>query len=489
MDSYHLSVVKVEGLNEISNSYLYIYSGLNILRVLTLESFDIAPIPIAKGTLRFVIEDSQNSSLQAALSFKCEIFTRYGFHWLPLLQDSEETLTSIPEEVGLPRILIDVNSNVLSPVQEITEESESFQEMSETSVDEDLQLLKAKNIGMSVRIIELETLLENQKLSFDEEIESIKSEFGEIVKVYEGSLDQCKLKDSLISTLKETSEQKDELLAGIESKVGALEAELRLVKEREASFIRTLEQKDLEIFNLKFKSKLNLKVLNQEPVQCLARAQGSQCRENSSGPAVPGKQGKPKVLSLSTNTVSSLTTENELKACQAELNDDRSSLIKKLYDAEMALSSLKLKSLEELDMKIKRFLSQRKLDNYAHLCNELVYVVGKTKVSLFSKGNLIYCKAGGLVKKFDYFINNQCYQDIENFKRRSSVESSHKRLKTTVELDKIASSSIHKTFDCTSRSRSSIKMSKKSPTPFKPSSLSPNLRATRSTRPARPARP
>ena len=479
MDSYHLSVVKIEGLNEISNSYLYIYSGLNILRVLTLESFDIAPIPITKGILRFVIEDSQNSSLQASLTFKSEIFTRYGFHWLPLLQDSEATLTSIPEEVGLPRILIDINSNILSPVQEITEESESFEEMSETSVDEDLQLLKAKNIGMSVRIIELETLLENQKISFDEEIEVIKSEFGEIAKVYEDSLAQCKFKDSLISELKECDKSKNELLQEFDRKVRLLQGELSLIKEREASFIRTLEQKDLEIFNLKFKSRLNLKVVSQEAVQCLARPQGPQLRESSLDRVSKVKPKKPKVLSLSTNTVSSLTTEQDLKASQAELNDDRSCLIKKLYDAEMALSSFKLKNLEELDIKIQKFLSQKKLENYAQLCNELVYNVGKTKVSLFSKGNLIYCKSGGLVKKFDYFIKNQCYQDIENFKRKSSVDSATKRLKTTIELDKIVSSTIHKTFDCTTRSRSTNKIQKKSSTPFKPSSLSPNLRLAR----------
>jgi hypothetical protein len=116
------------------------------------------------------------------------------------------------------------------------------------------------------------------------------------------------------------------------------------------------------------------------------------------------------------------------------------------------------------------------VENYASLCNELVYNIGNTKVILYMKGDEIYCKSGGLVKKLDYFIKHQCYQDIENIKKKKLVNS-HIRLKTTVEIEKIGSTIIHKTFDSTSRAKSSTKQTRHSKTPQKRSTLSPSLRS------------
>ena len=466
MDSYHLTIVKLEGLNEVSNSYLYIYSGPLILRVLTLNNLHISPIPIHKSTLRFVVEDSINSSIQASLTFKSSLISRYGFHWLPLYEDSEIILSSIPDQVSNPRILIDVSSNLLSPVEEITEDSESFIEISQTSINEDLQILKAENIELSLRIIELEDLLKSQKLSFDEEIEVIKEEFAGIVKVYEEGLVEWEIKEVLIEELRECIEAKEEKLVEMDREVSEVRREMKMVKDREDSFIRTLEQKDSEIFYLRFKSRGNLEVLTQEPVQCLARPQESKLKEiNFDSNSLPVANNQ-KFMNLSSNTASSLSTEHESKTCQTGFDADRNSLIKKLYDAEVALTSFKLKNLEELDTKIKKLLINKNLENHSHLCNELSYTIKATKVILFPKGDLIYCKHKGLTHKFDNFLNS--HFSLKDSNKKSSIKSPSKALRALSNLNKLnklnklnnlSSNIAHKASDHPVRSQSPHKSS------------------------------
>ena len=181
MDSYHLSVVKIEGIKDVGDSYCYIYLGQNILRVLTLENLDVQPIPISKGTLRFVIEDSQSSVTIASVCFVSDVFKRVGFHWLPLYFFNEKCLSEVPEEVRMPRILFDVQASILSPVQELTEDSETYEDVSDDASHDEIHLLKAKHIGMAIRIKELEQALGSEKMKFDEQLEQIKIQSKSII--------------------------------------------------------------------------------------------------------------------------------------------------------------------------------------------------------------------------------------------------------------------------------------------------------------------
>ena len=488
MDSYHLSVVKIEGLSEVQGSYLYIYSGLNILRVLTLESFDIDPVPISKGVLRFLIEDCQSSTLQASLTFKSDIFSRYGFHWLPLFTDPDETLTEIPEEVHLPRVLIEVQSNALSSVEEITEESESCEESSEIAEKEDLQLLKAKSIGMSVRILELEELLESQKISFDEEIEGLKTDFFRLSRLYEEGLEKEKKSLKTVEGLNnELSKVKCELMKNevmvdqLRADIEALNKEIFENKDRETSFLRTLEIKDLEIFKFKFSKETRLKVSFQDPVYINTPKKALHKVLNEE--PVSKILIKPfenlmnsKTLSSSSHTQSSVSPVLDKKLITPQ--NDQEFLLKKLFDAQQPPINIRLKCLDELDTRVNKFLKSKKLENFATICSELIYNIGNKKFIVYSKPDGLYCKTGGTIKKFEYFIRNTCYQDIENYRKKQNSSSSHKRLKTSAELDKIGSGVIHKTFDGVNRARSSKnnKLSKKSTTPQMRNSLSPNLK-------------
>ena len=87
---------------------------------------------------------------------------------------NEEFLKEVPEEVSLPRILFDIQAKILSPVQEMTEDSETYEENSEELSAENWQILKSKNTTLSLKNIELEQQLLAQKRNFEDEIDQIK---------------------------------------------------------------------------------------------------------------------------------------------------------------------------------------------------------------------------------------------------------------------------------------------------------------------------
>ncbi|OMJ81892.1 hypothetical protein SteCoe_17530 [Stentor coeruleus] len=523
MDSYHLSIVKIEGIREIVNCYCYIYLGNNILRVLTLECFDMQPISISKGTLRFVIEDSRNSKTLATLSFTTKAFKRIGFHWMPMFTDSEQLLNDVPEEVGLPRILFDIQANILSPVQELTEESETIEETSEDQLFEDLPRLRAKIISMTMKIFELEQHLLTQKKTFDEEVKMIhirslektnKLEMQvkvlqEAISKYEGdTFNLNKDINGLKGILDEAQNQKVKLEKNIEKVVDE-------AKARENSILVMLQQKDLEIFALNMKLKKTKEVeicrfagfsINgvEKKTKCDFEVWTENNFETFNYP--DWKEEKHQILEILDVDEIEYQGDRELRQKCHEISrtenlcvysigrqnskteesvqilsmiKEKEFLSRKLFEAETKISNFKLQALQEIDNKVKFFLSNRKLNNFAVICNELVYSIANKKIIVFMKNDIIYCKIGSSVKKLECFIRDNCSHDVENFKKKQMNNgrlASHKRFYTSLEFDKITNSIIHKTFDGRIRTKSNKRIKKNSNTPTRRQALSPAIR-------------
>lgn len=534
MDSYHLSVVKIEGIREVTNSYCYIYLGNNILRVLTLECFDVQPIPVSKGTLRFVIEDSRNSKTLATLSFTSKAFKRVGFHWMPMFTDNEQCLNEVPEEVGLPRILFDVQANILSPVQELTEESETVEETSEDQAFEDLPRLKAKIMNMSMRISELEQHLLTQKRIFDEEVEMIHLRSLEKASLINSSMEKSNKLEEQVKFLQETILKYEEstfnlnkdisglkrVLEEAQSQREQLEKKIEKVvdeaKIRENSILVMLQQKDLEIFALNMKLKKNkeaeicrldgfcisggkkvdksgfeiwtennFKTFNcldckEEKHQILEILDVEEIDENQGNRTLRQRGAEmSKTENLCVYSIGRQNSKTEESVQVLNMIKEKESLSRKLFEAETKISNFKLRALQEIDNKVKKFLSSRKLDNFAIVCNELVYSIANKKIIVFLKNDIIYCKIGSSVKKLECFIRDNCSHDVENFKKKQVNNgglASHKRFYTSLEFDKITNSLIHKTFDGSIRAKSNKRMTKNSNTPTRRQAISPAIR-------------
>ncbi|OMJ87138.1 hypothetical protein SteCoe_11213 [Stentor coeruleus] len=542
LDSYNLSVVKIEGIYESSNSYCYIYHENNILRVLTLEYFEVQPISISKGIIRVVIEDSSNSKTIASLSLSSNIFKRIGFHWLPLFTENEQCLSEVPEEVGLPRLLIDIQPNILSPVQELTEESENAEEFVEEAGLEDFNHLRIKALNMRIKISELEENLLTQKRIFDEELEFLNLKNTEKTKKLEDQVK--KLQDTIGKNDEENARFIKEII-GLKGVLNDIENQKDMLgkkvdkvvedaKARENSILVMLQQKDLEIFALNMKNKRNKEnkicnlggfsirgikiekkvfhICKAEDVKIfmMKKPKGDYGIWKGQGFEIKGEKNKE-----TSNEVGIFDEENGGKnggilfhmqkckenteiikngnLCEYNISDnegkyefesmikEKECLSRKLFEAEMIISSFKLRSLEDIDNKVKNFLTSRKLDNFATVCNELVYTIASKKINVFVKNNVIYCKVGHDVKKLDWFIRNNCAQEVDNFKKRQSSNggmNNHKRFYTSMEFEKVSSSIIHKNFDGCVRAKSNKRMLKGSPIPTNRQAFSPIIRNT-----------
>lgn len=425
MDSYHLSVVRIEGIKDVSGSYCYVYLGNNILRVLTLENFDVQPIPIIKGTLRFVIEDSQSSVTIASLSFNSDIFKRVGYHWLPLYFFHEQCLDAVPDEVKMPRILFDVQTSMLSPVQEITEDSETYEDFEENN--EEL-LMDVRNIAISMRVNELEANLNMQKSNFESQIEQIRIQSKSVIESLNANLDS---KDKLINEqqarLQENQREIENLkkfTENLASEKEKLVGKYEKICLRESSILAMLEQKDLEIFKLV--QMANKKSENISICQC-----------------------------------DFISLKNQLF-----FRKDQENNVRKIIEFEQKFEIFK--PHEEIHQRLKTYLSGKKLDDFAVVAKEMLYNFGGKKAAVYLKSDGIYCRTSGITKKIDGFLQN-CSQEIDLFqrKKKSSEGVSHKRLYTSMEFERIGGI-IHKTFDGRVRTSSNKKfMHRDSVTPVK----------------------
>jgi hypothetical protein len=179
---------------------------------------------------------------------------------------NEEFLKEVPEEVSLPRILFDIQAKILSPVQEMTEDSETYEENSEELSAENWQILKSKNTTLSLKNIELEQQLLAQKRNFEDEIDQIKiqtksvlSGLNHTIKLMEENMD--KLTEKYEKVVKEAENLENEKNFQTKEKFeiqDKLNKTFKLHEEaklRENSILTMLEQKDFEIFLLN--NKLN----------------------------------------------------------------------------------------------------------------------------------------------------------------------------------------------------------------------------------------
>ena len=349
---------------------------------------------------------------------------------------NEEFLKEVPEEVSLPRILFDIQAKILSPVQEMTEDSETYEENSEELSAENWQILKSKNTTLSLKNIELEQQLLAQKRNFEDEIDQIKiqtksvlSGLNHTIKLMQENMD--KLTEKYEKVVKEAENLENEKNFQTKEKFeiqDKLNKTFKLHEEaklRENSILTMLEQKDFEIFLLN--NKLN----------------------------------KASQVSFSnTQTLSIISDKNFVETGEKlkEYENIIETLKKELYEKDVKLSTYSLKIHEDIDFRLKKFLFTKKLDNFASISNELIYYFGKKKVSVSVKNDAIYCAGGGLIKKIESFVQQNCSKDLENYKKNNTL--SHKRFNTVAEIEKIGGSVIHKTFDSTKRTKSSKRISK-----------------------------
>lgn len=409
MQDINLTIIKFEGLGDLSHAQCLIYSNSELID----RIFPSSPVPssirCASSKLKVVLLDTPSSLPICSVSFNLSIFHNSGLNWLPLFLNDEDFLPSVPEEVGLPRILIDVTPAILTPVLELTESSDTLEENLEDFPTDDFTKANHKNTELMIKVIDLESSLNSARRQFEEEVEEMekgyKDKINEILKENEKlRLNQAKQAKSLADIIKENqsleekfhqiSEEKRELF----SKLERYERLYEDVKLREDSILMLLEEKDKEIMKVKEKNKENLKICEESKV-CVFK------------------------------------TKIDLKKTQNDKNGIG-----------------RFKVLEKIDEKIKKTLKILNLDGLLKLSDEFLYLLGSKKLNIVCKKENIYVKSGANnMKTLEAYISSNCSQDIQAYlvrkKVKDPVPATHRRSITIFDIDKLQNSVISKTFD------------------------------------------
>lgn len=436
-DNLELTVIRVEGLGNVSNSVCSVSLNEETIEVIPLkdsESFQKICTVNSKGELRLCIEDQ---TILASVRFNVSIIKCQGYHWLPLFLESSDSIKEVPEEVGLPRILLIFQSHkFLSPVIEITETSEPSENIEPLDFNEFPSEEMKKNLELRMKIIELEQALQFEKNNQINESENITRDFKAILDKMNFDLEKYKIwaekyKNKSKDLTEEIEKKNQQLQENIEEKE-LIQAELNLYKNKftelltnQESIYLMLEAKDQEINSLKLSQQ---KSLNLDTHTC----------DVISIHAFP----KPSKTKTKPNLINFPTSNTENNLTDAQILSDQTT-----YYLNENLSRLKLEGL---------FIKTQ----------EQYYKVGNKKVGVILKNGTVYCKLGEIYKTLENYIYSYCSQELETFiKKRANKKPTHKRFSTFSSSFDHTLNQINKSFRVEAESHKQLRPTNKSITP------------------------
>ena len=432
-DNYEMTFIRVEGLGDVSSCSCNFFIDDRLhdsQQVSDLESSQhILTVP-SKGELKIRIEDQ---SLIASLQFSLSIIKCQGYHWLPLFTGEHDTIEEVPEEVGLPRVLLIFQSRkCLSPVIEITETSEVSETVETPEFGEDV-----KGIELRMKIIELEQALQFEKLSQVQSIEKITKDFKTALDKTSFELEKFKIwsekykekcivmEKQLVERNREIEDRKKEN-EEVMKRNSELQEQYRLMMRSQEEVFNQLELREQEILSLKSATKTpaTLIITQADQIQLL-----------------PIKLAKSKAKLLNSSDTSATTSQS--------------------------LPDL-------LDYYLQSSLKDLKLEGFFQKTTETFYKVGSKRVGVVLKNKSIYCKQGESFKTLESYIFSHLTTELETFiKKRAISRPQHKRFKSFSGVLNEAKLSECKTVKLeTSTMNSSVNYKNKSMTPSKARLLS-----------------
>lgn len=389
-DNYEMTVIRIEGLGDLSNSTCNLIVNSEPFESLSLVSLEntqhVSSIP-SKSHLKIQVEEN---SVLASLQFSLKIIKCQGYHWLPLYTDENDSIEEVPEEVGLPRILLIFQSRkFLSPVIEITETSELSENVDFVDFCEE----NSKNVELRMKIIELEQNLQFERISQVQSVEKMTREYKTMLDNANFEMEKFKVwsgkyKEKCLSLTEELQEK--------EKQMGVLRSEKEVVEN------------DLAEFKEKYKELL----IAQEKVYETLEA------------------NEKELMSLKSWATS---RKKALETIQTESilipNKKKNKLLK--YQNSPENQDPLDPSADLIDYHLQDSLSQLKLEGLFQRTTETFYKVGCKKVGVILKNKNIYCKFGDTLKTLENYIYTHCSNEVENLiKKRANSKPSHKRFKT-----------------------------------------------------------
>lgn len=108
-ESFSLTIVKIEGLGDLSHSECQLVINEKQVQVQSLKTVPVSyTIPI-NSIISLTINDSASATQIASISFNSSLLPGDLYYWLPLFLSNENYIESLPINIPSPRVLLAVN--------------------------------------------------------------------------------------------------------------------------------------------------------------------------------------------------------------------------------------------------------------------------------------------------------------------------------------------------------------------------------------------
>jgi hypothetical protein len=403
------NLLKVEGLGDLSQAECLVFVDEELVsQSCDLLAFGVTLNPF-RNSVRFVVLDRPSGLLISSLQFFSDIFEQPGLTWLPLFLSDENLIREIPENVQGPRVLLDVQMELMQEHLVFTESSESIEDFSLSKQKEE-NSVHPEVIGLRIKLTELENSLNLVKRNSEVELEEVVRKSKEKImklkqRLVKSSAFLMEKEEKFESAVKEIHRLK-ESLEKMRKEKKDLEEKVEKFERLSETFYNSLQVDKSRMFLEN--NKKNLQIFRESEVFII--------------PSYPIQEKSQEIYNLSSKLVE---IEKKLK---------------------------KYSNFERIEKKLQNILHSLNVEGLLKLSDEAVYIIGNKKINLVLKKDSLQVRCGGYLKTFEAYIANCCSQDIQNFlKSRNSKESSpvksNSRSNNGFDCEKIQNSVINKSFE------------------------------------------
>ena len=449
-------VIRIEGSDQ-SDLTTLVYLTDTLAEELNPYNKDKAfEIPL-KTTCRVEIKSSV-TGLSKSVSFNSKMFEEDGVQWLPLFEDfTNDFIDGIPEEVKSPRVLIFLQKKIsLDVIKENGEKSEIG-----SACDDDYM----------PEIKLCHSFADNNFINpFDETFEHQGQEITEINNVRQLSYSVCEeingeLKltaQKLMQLLEVEKKTRENLETDAENMKNRFLEELAEGKNRENDLLEELKDSEALLAVTRYevaKLKNEIKALTAENIRLLQTNKDTQSAFFAKTEELSSKlqiyeessSESDKILMRISDLKGFDDSYEKLKEKDALIH----SLTNELNDLKHQNSPFSFKqtiNIDELEETIQKYSKQLKLPMPLIRDKEQNYLYGNKKISILLKDGQLLCRAGGIFKPFDEYINNFSSDSIAVHKSVKSCNDVLNDVEETGKIKPVSSRKIVKSFTSGSKS-------------------------------------
>lgn len=339
-DSVEVKVIRLEGFPCSSTELaLYLYADDVLHDQLLPITEEKALVLSLDATYKLEIIN-QSTQEEKTVSFKSDLFKEDGVRWLPLFSQTNDYLSTLPEDVMLPRILlIFYRKSKLSSIEEHSSEEILESEPLKSTYEINDEPLVARIVTDEKLLQDYKNALEFERKLRDEQEKNMKKMEKELKEALERSQ---KREDSLLQLIN----VKEEELIAAQSEIASLRAQ-----------IRRLEHENTQIMDLSESYKAEKECLNYE--------------------------GLRKELEVFTHYFRDCEEVGQVKA-KLEAFESKE-------QAALELERLVLDAIKGRSSDVKRG-------------DEIIYVIGGKRISLTNHDGCLLYRTLGALQKFDDFF-------------------------------------------------------------------------------------